>query len=359
MSKATARITKISLFAILVIMIAPVISTTLVQGIVDFDGPRTIDPGYEDAFTYTIDTFKNYRFTVVVGFNQTVLPSYLLNVFVVTRVAWDQMLEGTKTRHNMTTDDYLFNETVYHAQPLTFEVIIPNWDEWTFVFFNPNPNEMLTQIRLARQHILWWLWIVIPILVIVGLVAYGVIENVTKYERARMDIDKALKKIHSRNEGERKRASYWLISNATKQELAALSHLLENEKPHIRKEAAFALGGLSKRLGDKSYANSLLKKYEAEKNDAVKESIVGALCDVASIDSLSIFEKYIMSDHNENLKFRIAKALEEIASKKSVPILVKVIESDNTDTLKIACKRALEAIAKKEGTTVENLMKQG
>ncbi|MBK5114003.1 MAG: HEAT repeat domain-containing protein [Candidatus Heimdallarchaeota archaeon] len=358
MSKATERITKISLIAILMIMIAPAISASLVSGIVDFDGPRTIDPGYTDAFQYTIDTFKNYRFTVLVEFNETVNPSFLLNVFVVKNEVWEEMLAGTTTRHNMTSEDYLYNATVYHAVDLSYDVVIPDWDDWTFVFFNPNSVEMLTQIRLARQHILWWLWIVIPVLVVIGLVAYGVVENVTKYERARMDIDKAMGKLSSRSESERKRAAYWLISNGTKEELLQLSQMLDHDKAAVKQEAAFALGGISKRVGDKSYANSLLKKYEVEEDAEVKEAIVSALCDVASSSSLPIFEKYILSEYNEHLKFRIAEALAEIATMKSVPVLLKVIEGDNTDTLKIACKRALEVIAKKEGTAVESLMKQ-
>jgi hypothetical protein len=337
-------------------MIAPIISTSLVSGITDFDGPRTIDPGYTDAFTYTVDTFKNYRFTINVEFNETVQPTFLLNVFITTRAEWDAMLAGTVTRHNMTEFEY--NATVYHAVPLQYDVVIPDWDEYTFVFFNPNSIEMLTQIKLARQHILWWLWIVIPVLVVIGLVAYGVVENVTKYERARMDIDKAMGKLSSRSESERKRAAYWLISNGTKEELSQLSQMLDHDKAAVKQEAAFALGGISKRVGDKSYANSLLKKYEVEEDAEVKEAIVSALCDVASSSSLPIFEKYILSKYNENLKFRIAEALEEIATMKSVPVLVKVIEGDNTDTLKIACKRALGVIAKKEGTTVESLMKQ-
>lgn len=356
MSKVTKRMTKIGLLAILMIIIAPVISSSFVSGLVDFDGPRTIDPGYVDAFTYTIDTFKNYRFTVEVSFNETVDPSYTLNVFVLNRTQWDEMLAGTKTLNNVT--DLLYNSTVYHAQPLKFDVVIPDWGDWTFVFLNLNPLEFLTQIRLARQHILWWLWIVIPVVVVIGLVGYGVVENVTKYERARMDLEKAMKKLSSRSEGERKRAAYWLVSNGTKEVLAILSQMLDDSKPEIRENAAFVLGGISKRIGDKSYANSLLKKYEIEEDEEVKEAIVSALCDVASTSSLDIFEKYILSDHNENLKFRIAEALEEIASRKAVPVLVKVIEGDNTDTLKIACKRALEVIAKKEGTTVESLMKQ-
>ncbi|NHJ33635.1 MAG: hypothetical protein FK732_12310, partial [Asgard group archaeon] len=167
MSKVTKRITKIGLLTILAIMIAPVISSSLVMGIVDFDGPRTIDPGYIDAFTYTIETFKNYRFTVDVRFNETVDPSFTLQVFVTTRVEWDDMLAGQKTLHNMT--DYLYNNTIYHAQPVQFDVVIPDWDEYTFVFLNLNPSEFLTQIRLERQHILWWLWIVIPAVVIIGL----------------------------------------------------------------------------------------------------------------------------------------------------------------------------------------------
>ena len=356
MSKVTERMTKVGLLAILMIMIAPVISSSFVSGLVDFDGPRTIDPGYDVAFTYTIDTFKNYRFTVDISFNETVDPSYTLNVIFTTRAEWDEMLAGTKTLQNMS--DYKINTTVYHAVPLQYDVVIEDWGDWTFIFLNLNAAEFLTQIRLARQHVLWWLWIVIPIVVIVGFVAYGVIENVTKYERARMDIEKAMKKLTSRGEGERKRAAYWLISNGTKEELPALSQMLDEAKPMIRENAAFVLGGISKRVGDKSYANSLLKKYESEEDEAVKEAIVSALCDVASASSIEIFEKYILSDHNENLRFRIAEALEEIASRKAVPVLVKVIEGDNTDTLKIASKRALEVIAKKEGTTVESLMKQ-
>ncbi len=356
MSKVTERMTKIGLLAILMIIIAPVISSSFVSGLVDFDGPRTIDPGYTDAFTYTVDTFKNYRFTVDISFNETVNPSYTLNILFTTRAEWDEMLAGTKTLHNMT--EFKYNTTVYHAQPLQIDVVIDDWGEWTFVFLNLNDAEFLTQIRLARQHILWWFWIVIPVVVVIGLVAYGVVENVTKYERARMDLEKAMKKLSSRSEGERKRAAYWLVSNGTKEELANLSQMLDDSKSEIRENAAFVLGGISKRIGDKSYANSLLKKYEIEEDEEVKEAIVSALCDVASTSSIDIFKKYILSDHNENLKFRIAEALEEIASRKTVPVLVEVIEGDNTDTLKIACKRALEVIAKKEGTTVESLMKK-
>jgi len=272
MSKVTERTAKIGLLAILMIMIAPVISSSFVSGLVDFDGPRTIDPGYVDAFTYTVDTFKNYRFSVDVSFNETVDPSYTLNVLFTTRAEWDEMLAGTTTLQNMTF--FKINDTVYHAEPFHYDVIIEDWGEWTFIFLNLNAAEFLTQIRLSRQHILWWLWIVIPIVVVIGLVAYGVIENVTKYERARMDIDKALKKLSSRSEGERKRAAYWLVSNGTKEELAFLSQMLDDDKPVIRENAAFVLGGISKRIGDKSYANSLLKKYESEEDEAVKESML-------------------------------------------------------------------------------------
>ena len=167
MSKVTERITKIGLIIFLMTVIAPIISASFINGIVDFDGPRTIDPGIDDAFTYTVNSFQNYKITVDVSFNETVSPTYTLYVVVTSRAEWSEMLNGTKTLDNIT--DFLYNQTIYHNQPFTFNVIIPNSDEWTFIFFNPNAEPMLTRISITRKHIFWWLWIVIPVLVIIGL----------------------------------------------------------------------------------------------------------------------------------------------------------------------------------------------
>lgn len=323
------------------------------MGITDFDRPRTIAPGYSVAFTHTVENFKNQKFSIEIEFNETVPDDYVLNVFCTTREEWDAMLTGRITVKNMT--EFLYNGSVIFGELLTYEVVMPNWSDWTFIFLNQNQNDMLTQIKLSHQHILWWLAIVLPGLVIIGFIAYGVIENVTKYERVRMDSEKALNKLSSRNEGERKRAAYWLISNGEKEDLANLKDKLDDSKSIVRENAAFVIGGISRRIGDKSMAPILQKKYEVETDSLVKEEIVGALCDIASPSAVPILIKYLLVDHNEQLRFRIAEALTEIASPKSVPALVKTIESENTDTLKMACNRALEEIASKEGTDVEKI----
>ncbi len=353
MSKAIRNLTKINLLVFTILIITPFLSSALVLGITDFDRPRTIEPGYDLAFTHTVENFKNQKFTIEIEFNETVPEDYVLNVFCTTRDEWDDMLEGSVSVNNMT--HFLYNGSVIFGELFTYEVVIPDWEEWTFVFLNLNQNDMLTQIKLSHQHILWWLWIVLPGLVIIGLVAYGVIENVTKYERVRMDSDKAFAKLSSRSEGERKRAAYWLISNGEKEDLAILKDKLDDDKSIMRENAAFVIGGISRKIGDKSMSPILQKKYEVEADPLVKEEIVGALCDVASASAVPILIKYLLVDHNEHLRFRIAEALTEIASPKSVPALVETIEGENTDTLKMACNRVLEKIALNEGTDVEKI----
>jgi HEAT repeat protein len=170
--------------------------------------------------------------------------------------------------------------------------------------------------------------------------------------------DKALKKLSARTEGERKRAAYWLVSNGEKQDLEILKTMIDDENPKTRESVAFAMGGVSKLIGDKSATKILLQRYDLEEDLAVKEAIVSALCDVTDENSLHIYNKYLEADHNEILRFRIAETLEELASPKSIPTLAKIINGDNTDTLKIACRKALEKIAIKEKTTVDALLKK-
>ena len=201
------------------------------------------------------------------------------------------------------------------------------------------------------------MYIVIPALIVVGLVTYALVENFTKYERAKMYSSKALKKLGDRNEGIRKRAYYWLISNGTLEDLKILEGLLKSENPLVRANAAISIGGISKRLNDKSLSKVLIDLYNSEEVDYVKEDIVGALCDIEDEAALEILEKYLLMDHNEILRFTIAESLEDLASPKSVKFLVEVIKGDNTDTLKLACRRALEKIAIKEGTTADAYLK--
>jgi HEAT repeat protein len=171
-----------------------------------------------------------------------------------------------------------------------------------------------------------------------------------------MDNKKALKKISARTEGERKRATYHLISNGGSDELAVLKPMLNESRPSVRENAAIAIGAISRRIDDSSSVAVLLKRYEIETDGLCKEAIVGALCDIGDVSALSIYEKYIEREHNEKLRFRIAETLAEIASEKSAPVLVKIIQGNNTDTLKEASQRALEIIAKKAGTTAEKLI---
>ncbi|NHJ87310.1 MAG: HEAT repeat domain-containing protein [Asgard group archaeon] len=356
MSKATRRLVKFGILAFTVLIITQITTSMNVDGIVDFDRPRTIDPGYTDAFTHSIRNYKNQRFTITVTFNETVDPSYTLQVFCVNRTEWDLMLDGSVTIANMTSSKY--NHTVLWGEVYTVSVVIPDWNEYTFVFLNLNADSMLTQIRLEHQHVLWWLWIVIPAVVIIGLVVYGVVENVTKYDRARMDTSKALAKIGSKKESERKRAAYWLISNGTPEDLTILKAKLTSDDPLERENAAFAIGGISSRLGDKSSVSVLITQYEQEKDELVKEEIVGALSEIGDISSLKILEKYLLADHNENLRYHIAKSLGTMNTLKVVPILVKIINSTNTDTLKITCRNSLANIASKENTTVDELIKK-
>ncbi|MBN1331027.1 MAG: HEAT repeat domain-containing protein [Candidatus Heimdallarchaeota archaeon] len=356
MSKATCRLVKFGILAFTVLMIAQITTSMNVEGIVDFDRPRTIDSGYVNAFTHSVRNYKNQRFTITVSFSETVPQTYELHVFCTTREEWDLMLDGIVTVENMT--DYKYYKVTEWEEVYSASVVIPDWEEWTFVFLNLNPASMLTQVRLEHQHVLWWLWIVIPAVVIIGLVVYGVMENVTKYERARMDSAKALEKIGSKKESERKRAAYWLISNGTRDDLVLLNEKLFDEKPIVRENAAFVIGGISKRLDDKSLAPALQKQYEQEEDLFVKEEIVGALSAIGDLSSLKILEKYLLTDHNENLRFKIAKSLGTMGSLKAAPVLIKVINLKNTDTLKIACRNSLANIASKENTTVDALIKE-
>ncbi|MHA1220658.1 MAG: hypothetical protein ACTSQB_02885, partial [Candidatus Heimdallarchaeota archaeon] len=84
MSKATRRMVKFGILAFTVFMIIQM-STTSVDGIVDFNRPRTIKPGYEDAFTHTVRNYKSQRFTITVSFNETVPVDYTLHVFCTNR----------------------------------------------------------------------------------------------------------------------------------------------------------------------------------------------------------------------------------------------------------------------------------
>ena len=97
MSLPSKRIAKLGVLAVTILMIMPVVSSTMVKGIVDFDRPRTIDPGYNDAFTYTVENYKNQRFSVTVTFNETVDEDYVLNVFVTNRTQWDNILDNVNT----------------------------------------------------------------------------------------------------------------------------------------------------------------------------------------------------------------------------------------------------------------------
>ncbi|HUT80385.1 MAG TPA: HEAT repeat domain-containing protein [Candidatus Bathyarchaeia archaeon] len=356
MSKATRRLIRFGILAFTVLMITQLTTAMNVEGIVDFDRPRTIDPGYANAFTHSIRNYKNQRFTITVTFNETVPQTYELHVFCTTRTEWDQMLDGVVTVENMT--QYRYYKITEWGEVFSVSVVIPDWEEWTFVFLNLNPASMLTQVRLEHQHVLWWLWIVIPAVVVIGLIVYGVVENVTRYDRVRMDSAKALDKLGSKKESERKRAAYWLISNGTQEDLILLNEKLSDDKPIARENAAFVIGGISNRLGDRSLASSLQTQYEQEDDLFVKEEIVGALSQLGDISSLKILEKYLLEDHNENLRFKIARSLGTIGSLKAVPVLLKIINSTNTDTLKITCRNSLKNIASKENTTVDALIKE-
>ncbi|NHJ40626.1 MAG: HEAT repeat domain-containing protein, partial [Asgard group archaeon] len=341
MNKVARKYLKFGMLVFTFIIISQ-LTIPLVSGVIDTDRPRTIRPGYQQAFIYTVRNYKNQRITTTIFFNETVPDGFTVHVFITTEDEWNEMTNGLRTVYEMEENRtyHLVQKNELYVQ----EFVVPDWDDWTFVWLNLNGVDLYCeQIRIEHQHILWWLMIVIPSIVVIGFVIYGVVQNVTKYDRARMDNKKALDKITSRSEGQRKRAAYWLISNGNKEELESLMEKLVDSRPIVRENAAFAMGGISRRIGDKSSSKLLLKSYEIENDALVKEAIVGALCDISDESALSIFEKYLVNDHNEKLRFRIATALEEIASEKSAKVLVKVFESNITDTLKIACKKALES----------------
>jgi hypothetical protein len=331
------------------------LSIPFVAGVIDTDRPRTVRPGYANAFIYTVRNYKNQRVILTIFFNETVPDGVTIHVFVTSEEEWHLMAEGQRSYNNM--QDNRTYHLVQKNELYSQEFIVPDWEDWTFVFLNLNGFDVYCeQIRIEHQHILWWLMIVIPGIVIIGFVIYAVVERVTKYERLRMDNKKSINKLSNRSEGERKRAAYWLISNGNKEDLEILKEKLSEDRVIVRENAAFTIGGISRRIGDKSASKVLLQRYEEEEDALVKEAIVGALCDISDVSSLKIFEKYLLSEHNEILRFRIAEALEEIASEKSAKALVKVMDAENTDTLKIACKKALESIAKKIGSSVDKLI---
>ncbi|MHA1879753.1 MAG: HEAT repeat domain-containing protein [Candidatus Heimdallarchaeota archaeon] len=357
MIKTLKRMSRVYIFTFALIFITAA-STYTAMGATDFKGIKSIKPGLNNAFRYSIRNFKNQRFTISVFFNETVPTSYWLLVFCIDRQTLTDLEQGRLTPYNLTetSGEYLFYYNVSHSEYFEVTEVIPDWEEWTFMFLNLNENEMMTYITIKRQHVLWWLGLLLPLLAIGGLVSYYVAERVTRYERARMDNEKAIKKLSSRKESERKKGAYWLISNGTEKEIEILRKKLDDANPIVRENAAFALGGISKRLGDKSSSKILLEKYKVETELPVKESIVGALCDVGDISALSIFEKYLHSEHNEQLRYKIATALGDIGHIKAAATLVKVLENKNTDALKLAARGSLKKIAKNAGESVESLI---
>ncbi|MHA1737477.1 MAG: HEAT repeat domain-containing protein [Candidatus Heimdallarchaeota archaeon] len=359
MSKRLKRMSRISLFAFITIIFVSFIASQTVLGITDFDQQRKIPAGYEDAFTHTINNYKNQRFSVnctLIDLN--VAAEALLDVFVIYRDNWTDIQDGNLNLSTLPAKFFLYNETVAVNGTLLFDVNIPDWDAWIFVFLHFEAGELTAQIKLAHRHILWWMWILLPGLIIGGLVTYGIVENVTKYERARMHHEKALKKLQSRNESERKRAAFWLVSNGSKEDLEILKTMINDDKETTRESVAFSIGGISVLITDKSASKVLLDRYNIEEAYLVKEAIISALCDIVDESSIPFYTKYLEEDHNEILRYKIAQTLEKLASPKTIKVLVKTINGDNTDTLKIACTNALEVIAKKENTTAAALIKK-
>ncbi|MHA1556624.1 MAG: HEAT repeat domain-containing protein [Candidatus Heimdallarchaeota archaeon] len=370
MSNRLRKVLRINKLMLTLLLATSIISMTFVMGLSDIDKSVRIEHGYDEAYIYTVENYKNQRFALEVEFDATVSIDYVLYVFCVPREEWNRVEEnGTLHINDIPAENFLFNATVTKLVDLLDtdnviidligeDIVIPDWEPWTFVFLNLNGEDLTTNVMVKHQHILWWLWIVLPTLVIAGLTTYGVAGNLTKYERAKMTSEKAISKLGIKNEAERQRAAYWLISNGTEEDLIHLKDLLHNDNPLSRANSAFAIGGISKRIGDKSLAAVLIDRYNMETDEMVKEEIVNGLCDVADDSSLKILEKYLTIDHNEILRFNIAEALEDIASHKSIPTLVETINGSNTETLKIACRRALEKIAKIEGSTAAALIKK-
>ena len=140
--------------------------------------------------------------------------------------------------------------------------------------------------------------------------------------------------------------------------MKALADLINSDNSIVRGNAAWAIGGISNRLGDKTYGKLIVDKLNEETDPITKEEMVAALCDIGYEKALPVLDKYLMSEHNEKLRFQIAEALEKMALAESVPYLVKIINGENTETLKLACRRALKKVAEKEGTTAEALIKK-
>ena len=363
------RASRISILAFTLIVMTSLITVSSVIGGLVMDRPKTIQPGISNVFIYSIDNFKNRRYTITVELDITVPEGFILQSFVVFRNEWERVrandslglidINPTLLLTNNTVEKS--NASILEPEPdiLIYEVIIPDNDDWTFVFLSLNNADMLCHIRITNRHILWWLWIVIPSIIVIGLVSYGVTENVTRYQRATMESSKALKKLGEKSEGERKRSVYWLISNGTEEDLVALAEQLNSANSIVRGNAAWAIGGLARRLNDKTYGAVITQKFNEETDPITKEEMVAALCDVGYKPALQILEKYLLSDNNEILRFRITEALEEMAIADSAPSLVKIINNDkNTETLKLAARRAIKKIADNQGTTVEDLIKK-
>ncbi|MFW9924982.1 MAG: HEAT repeat domain-containing protein, partial [Candidatus Thorarchaeota archaeon] len=344
MNNGLKRTTKISLLTLTIIFVITFVSVAFVNSIVLFDGPKTIQSGYEDAYTYSIENFKNQRFTISVVYDATSSVNNELHIFCAKQGDWERVRDNNSLGiTDIPADSFLENMTILEGEGQgTYEVIIPDWGDYTFVFLNLESISFTVIIKIEQQHVLWWLWIVLPSIVVVGLVTYGIVETTTKYERQRMHSDKALGKLGSKNEPDRKRSIYWLTSNGTIDDLHKCITMLLDENPLLRGSAAQVIGGISRRLEDKGNSKYLIELYEKETNERVKEHIVGALCDIADKAGIDILTKYLKIDSNEVLRFRIAEALEEIGSIKTAPVLVSIIKDENTDTLKMASSRALK-----------------
>lgn len=358
MNTRLRKVLRINMLAFTLLLATSIVTTSFVMGISDVDKSVSLASGYATAYTYTVENYKNQKFTIEVEVDETAASSDKVSVFCVPRHEW-LLIQDNNSLHVMDipAEQFLFNDTADKFEILVGEdIVIPDWEEWTFVILNLTGDDLTILVMIKHQHILWWLWVVLPSIIIIGLVTYGIVGNLTKYERAKMNSEKAISKLGTKNEAERQRAAYWLISNGTGEDIGKLKELLHDDNSLNRANAAFAIGGISKRIKDKTLARVLIDRYNIETDEMVKEEIVNGLCDIADESSLEMLEQYLKIDHNEILRFNIAEALEEIASPKSISILVEILNGINTDSLKIACSRALEKIATKERTNTDALI---
>ncbi|MBD3189046.1 MAG: hypothetical protein GF308_00295 [Candidatus Heimdallarchaeota archaeon] len=351
MSKALKLASKFSIIFLLTLALSPFFITG-VSAITDIRQPKTLSPN--EIYTYQVRRFRNQRFTFRVSFEEGTSQEGDHITFLICRQNdFDLYENGTDPSQLETVQYYDANVT-----SLNHQFVVPDNHLWYFVFHNRMSRSTTFDLWISHQHLYGWIWWVVPLVFVVGLTAYGLIDHFTRYARARITKDKALDSLSSDDENEVRRAVYWLAQNGSKDDLKELLEMLNKEDPQTRANAITAIGELADVFNDKSVVPTLIKQYEKEEKQFIKVEIVKALYKLKDERAVPILSKYLLRPKNEKLRYQIAVTLGDIGSVETVSVLSKIIEEAKTDALKRAARKSLDKIASQKGISVEDLKKE-